>query len=119
MAFTRDEKKRGLARLEREVSSWEGVTKGDEIFGGTQFSVGGVPFGHFHANGLVDIPFPRRVQLRLIRQGRTGPDQHHTRAGSTTFFIRSAEELENAIWLFGLAYALSSRRAGAREHARG
>src|SRR5215210_2042327 len=59
-----------LTQIEREVTSWPGVTTGDTGRGGLQFSYGRVELGHLHGSSFADLPFPKKVRDELIAQGR-------------------------------------------------
>jgi hypothetical protein len=59
-----------MARVEREVMSWPGVSTGDTGRGGLQFRYGRVELGHLHGNSFADMPFPKKVRDELISGGR-------------------------------------------------
>ena len=50
-----------LRTVEREVTSWPGVSTGDTGRGGIQFNYGKVELGHLHGSSFaVTCPFPRK-----------------------------------------------------------
>jgi Family of unknown function (DUF5519) len=86
------------------VSSWEGVTAAAHRFGGREFNVGKVEIGHIHRNGMVDIPYTKRIREQLIAEGKTEPHHILPETGWTSFYIRQDEDTQQAIWLFKLSY---------------
>ena len=71
-----------LASIEREVLGWPGVTTGDTGRGGLQFSYARVELGHLHGSSFADLPFPKKVRVQLIAQGRaSGHPPHAARLG--------------------------------------
>ncbi|MDQ3327905.1 MAG: DUF5519 family protein [Chloroflexota bacterium] len=59
-----------ITLIEREVTSWPGVTTGDTGRGGLQFNYGRVEIGHLHGGSCADIPFPRKVRDQLLADGK-------------------------------------------------
>ena len=100
--------------IEREVTSWEGVTSVPHRFGGVEFRVGRRELGHLHGNRLADLPFPVRVRDRLIAEGRA--DVHHVlpESGWVSRRIKRPDDVAAVIELFRLNYLRPwSREAGA------
>ena len=113
-----------LARIERELLGWPGVTK-EETDGGTGrggfrvppaavFRLGRRNLGHVHRDedGLADFSFPKEVRGDLIRSGRAIP--HPAFPNSRTDVsheVRSAEDVAQVVELFRASY----ERAVARE----
>ena len=60
------------ARIEREVSSWEGVGVHPHRFGGVEFRLGKRELGHLHES-WADLPFTTRIREMLIETGRAEP----------------------------------------------
>ena len=58
-----------VKQLEREVTSWPGVTAHSHRFAGREFRVGDAEIGHVHVGGVVDIPFTRAMRDALLAQG--------------------------------------------------
>jgi Ni,Fe-hydrogenase I large subunit len=96
------------ARIEREVSSWEGVTVHEHRFGGTEFRLGKRELGHLHshANGdrLADLPFRRTVRDMLVETGRAQPHDVLPESGWVSKPIRTDEDADAVIELFRLSY---------------
>ncbi len=90
--------------LEQEVSSWPDVSIQRQRFGGREFRFRAAEVGHIHTGGVVDIPFPRAIRDALLAQGLA--EEHHwvPNSGWITFRVRSAEDVNHALWLMRLSY---------------
>lgn len=95
--------------LQTAITTWEGITTEAHRFGGVEFKVGKVEIGHVHRNGMVDIPFTRKIRAALVASGAA--QEHHLLADSgwISFYIRQDEDVPRAIALFRLSY-LHKRR---------
>jgi hypothetical protein len=84
-------------------------------FGGVEFRLGRRELGHLHGDRIADLPFPRRVRDELVAEGRARPHHVLPHSGWITVSIASADEAEQAVELFRMAYerARSARRASA------
>ncbi len=58
--------------IEREVTSWEGVSAHPHRFGGVEFRVGKRELGHLHET-WADLPFTSRIREMLVGTGRAEP----------------------------------------------
>jgi hypothetical protein len=90
-------------RIEREVTSWEGVTAHPHRFGGMEFRLGRRELGHIHParsgnDGWADLPFTSRIREMLVETGRAAPHRFGVRGWV------SAELDDDAIELFRLSY---------------
>ena len=113
-----------LARIEREVLGWPGVSK-VESEGGTSGSGFRVPpatayrlgrrrLGHVHHDegGLADFSFPKERRDDLIRSGRAIPHPAFPESKTdVSHELQSAEDVREVIELFRASY----ERAVARE----
>jgi hypothetical protein len=106
------------ARIEREVSSWEGVTVHEHRFGGTEFRLGKRELGHLHGDRLADLPFKRTVRDMLVETGRARPHHVLPDTGWVSKPIRTDEDVDDVIELFRLSYE-RARVAQAVRTARG
>lgn len=99
-----------LDLLRVTLLKWTGVTIQLHRFGGLEFNLGQMEIGHVHLNGMVDIPFNRKLRDQLIAEGFA--EQHHILpdTGWVTFYIRSEQDLQTAIWLFRLSYLFNASR---------
>lgn len=116
-------KERLLQQIEREVSSWPGVTT--ETGGGgpgkngfwvppaTIYRFGRRHLGHVHhdADGLADFSFPREVRDGLIRSGRAiaHPAFPDSRT-DVSHEVKSEEDLPEVIALFHMSYERAKTR---------
>jgi Family of unknown function (DUF5519) len=93
-----------LKELEENVSAWPEVSVYPHRFGGREFRFGSAEVGHVHANGIVDIPFPRALRDALLAEGLV--EEHHwvPDSGWTTFRVKSELDVAHALWLFRLSY---------------
>ena len=72
---------------------------------------GAAEVGHVHTNGLVDIPFPRSIRDALLADGLAAEHRWVPNSGWITFYIRSEEDLDLAVWLMRLSYLRYSLKA--------
>jgi hypothetical protein len=85
------------ARIEREVSSWEGVGVHPHRFGGVEFRLGKRELGHLHES-WADLPFTTRIREMLIETGRAEPH----RFGVTGWVSHDLDD--EVVELFRLGY---------------
>ncbi len=93
-----------IDRIVEEVSSWNGVSASPHRFGGVEFDLGQREIGHVHRSGMVDIPFNTAIRNVLIEEGKAGPHHILAESGWITFYVRDDADVQNALWLFRLAY---------------
>ena len=93
-----------LQALHNNIAAWEGVAHYPHQFGGTEFALGKVEIGHYHRNGMVDIPFTKAIRRQLVDEGRAMLHHLLQDSGWITFFVRNADDIDNATWLFRLSY---------------
>src|SRR5688572_6328695 len=103
-----------LEVLERVVTAWPGVTATPHRFGGTEFNLGTVEIGHVHGNGMVDIPFNSKIRNQLVAENKAEPHHLLKETGWITFYVRSAADVDKAIWLFRLNYLFNAGRGQGR-----
>jgi hypothetical protein len=101
-----------LTLIDREVSSWPGVSKGPGRFGSTAYSVGRREIGHIHRNDVADFGLPRTIRDELLATGRAAPHQAGVR-GAVSYAIRAPSDVGPALALFRLNYD-RLRNAGVR-----
>ncbi len=92
------------ARIEREVTSWEGVTAQPHRFGGVEFTLGKRELGHLHGDRLADLPFTRKIRDMLVETGRALPHHVLPDTGWVSKPIATDEDAADAIELFRLSY---------------
>ncbi len=105
----------GLERIRATVTSWPGVSASSHRFGGTEFNLGATEIGHIHRNGMVDIPFNRKIRDQLIAEDKAEPHHLLKETGWITFYIRNNDDVQAAIWLFRLSYLFYAGRGRGRE----
>ncbi len=99
-----------IDHIKQTVTAWTGVTAKPHRFGGLEFNLGTVEIGHIHLNGMVDIPFNSKIRVQLLAEKRAEPHHLLPETGWITFYIRSAEDVEQAIWLLRLSYLFNATR---------
>ena len=102
------------ASIEREVTSWTGVTTGDTGRGGLQFSYGRVELGHLHGGSFADLPFPKKIRDELIATGQAAVHPPLPDSGWVRRQIDGPADAEAVIALFRMNYD----RARARDEQR-
>jgi hypothetical protein len=92
------------------VSGWPQIAAEPHRFGGTEFQLGTVEIGHVHSNGLVDIPFTRRLREALVSAGEA--ELHHVlpESGWISFTMRADGDTAQALRLMRLSYLQKARR---------
>lgn len=93
-----------LEKLEREISTWAGISVHSHRFGGREFRFGSAEVGHVHTGGVIDIPFTRSIRDLLLQQGLA--EEHHfvPNSGWITYTMRAEAGLKHALWLMRLSY---------------
>jgi Luciferase len=99
-----------MAKIEREVMRWPGVTTGDTGRGGLQFSYGRVELGHLHGNSFADLPFPKKVRDELIAQGRASVHPPLPNSGWVRRRMEGPEDVTEVIGLFRMNYDRAKAR---------
>lgn len=94
------------------VGAWDGIASESHRFGGVQFNMGKVEIGHIHANGMVDIPFTRKLREVLVAQGDAQPHHFLADSGWITFMIRQPQDVAQAMRLYRLSYLQKGKRRG-------
>lgn len=92
------------AKIEREVSSWPGVTVHEHRFGGTEFRLDRRELGHLHGPRWADLPFQRGIRDMLVDTGRAQPHHVLPDSGWVSKQIRSDADVDEVIELFRLSY---------------
>ena len=92
------------AEIEREVTSWPGVTTGDTGRGGLQFRYGRVELGHLHGGSFADLPFPKKVRDELIARGQAAVHPPLPNSGWVRRQIDGPADAEAVIALLRMNY---------------
>ena len=93
-----------LKTIEHEVSRWPHVSLHEHRFGGKEFRFRRAEIGHLHLNGVLDIPFTRRIRDALIEHGLVEVHRYVPDSGWATFRIRSEADVERGLKLLRLSY---------------
>ncbi|MBA3872147.1 MAG: DUF5519 family protein [Anaerolineae bacterium] len=99
-----------IEHIKQTVTGWPEVTSQTHRFGGLEFNLGSVEIGHIHHNGMVDIPFNSKIRAQLLAEKKAEPHHLLPETGWITFYIRSAADVEQALWLFRLSYLFYASR---------
>lgn len=86
-------------------------------YGRTEFKLGKWEIGHIHLNGLLDIPFPKKIKEQLILENLAS--KHYIVPKSNrwiAFRIKSQADTFNAIRLLRLSYLYGSRSLVSERH---
>lgn len=92
-----------IRQIQKEVTSWPGVTSSPHRFGGIEFRLGDAEIGHLHLGGTLDIPYPLPVRNRLLEEGLVEPHHFVPNSGWITFRA-TTENVARALWLLKLSY---------------
>ena len=96
--------------IEREVTSWPGVTTGGTGRGGLQFSYGRIELGHLHGSSAAHLPFPKKVRNELIVQGRASVHPPLPDSGWVERRMEGPEDAKAVIELFRMNYERAKDR---------
>lgn len=107
-------------RIVNEVRAFRGVVVAPHRFGGREFRLGSREIGHVHANGFVDVNFPRQLRDALVEAELTGPHHLYPDSGWTTYRVTVPANVPRAVNLLRIAYlyhaaALSKRNSSIPE----
>lgn len=92
------------ARIEQEVTSWDGVSAHDHRFGGREFRLGRRTLGHLHGQRWADLIFHRGIRDMLVDTGRAERHHVHPDSGWVSKQIRGEDDVREVVELFRLAY---------------
>jgi len=68
------------------------------------FMGGSTQVGHLHANGMPDLPLPKRLRSLLLAQGDVALHPYRAESGWATFHVNGRVDFEHAARLLRLAY---------------
>ena len=93
-----------LDDIEKEVSSWEGISISIHKYGGIQFNYNAKEIGHLHSNGLLDILYNKQIKTQLLEGGRIKPHHVFEKSGWISFHIVNSGDKDYAKELLKIAY---------------
>lgn len=103
------------ARIQAELSLWEGVSTAPHRFGGVEFKLANRELGHIHGDWLVDVPLPKPVRDELVASGEAEPHHVLPQSGWVSVHLNDPSDVDRALRVlrrsFELARAQSERRA--------
>lgn len=107
-------------RVADRVGEYRGVVVEPHRFGGREFRLGSREIGHVHANGFVDINFPRPLRDALVEAELTDPHHLYPDSGWTTYRVTIPAHVPKAVALLRVSYlyhaaALSKRNSSIPE----
>jgi len=93
----------------QQIKKWEGVSTHYHRYGGLEFRVNGIEFGHIHGNGLVDLKLNKALALCSIQQQLA--ENHHVQkdSGWISYYISSEGNLATLLQLTNIAYQLKAK----------
>ena len=98
--------------IEREVTSWLGVTvTTHSMGGGLEFRYGRVELGHLHGDACADLPFTRKIRDELIATGRASVHPPLPDSGWVRREIAGSKDIAGVVALFRRNYDRASARA--------
>jgi hypothetical protein len=85
------------------VSAWPGVIVAPDQ-NGLCLRLGGVILGELRWNGRIDLPFGPEMRDRLVTEGLAARDPEQIDTERVVFDVRTAADVDHAVWLLRLAY---------------
>ncbi|HLE16382.1 MAG TPA: luciferase family protein [Anaerolineales bacterium] len=105
--------------IRQAVLAWPGTSAHPHRFGGSEYRLGSREIGHIHGDGLVDIPFPKKVRDQIVSDGRAQPHHLLGDSGWVSFYLREPGDVERAIELLRSSYEIALRQKERRSQAAG
>jgi len=88
------------------VEPWPGVHVTPR-HDGLSLTLGGGALGYLRWNGQIELPFGPDVRDRLVAERLASRDPDHPDTDRVVIAIRTAADVDRALWLLRLAYLLS------------
>jgi hypothetical protein len=85
------------------VSAWPGIVI-SQVPDGLCLRLGGLVLGRLRWNGRVDVPVGAEMRDRLVAEGMAARDPDDVEAERVVFAVRTAADVDRAVWLLRLAY---------------
>jgi hypothetical protein len=103
--FTAPQVLNSMDEIEAEVIKWEKISVCNHKYGGIQFNKNSHEIGHIHGNGLLDIPFNKKLKYQFMQEGLK---DHHTikNSGWSSFYITTKEDKDFALKLLRESYLM-------------
>ncbi len=95
-----------------EVLKFPGVQEVEgDMFGERSLQVGGREFLHVHGRSTLHILLPKEVKADALAKGHAHQHPYAPRSGMVEAYLRSEEQLHNALTLARTAYEFLARNA--------
>jgi hypothetical protein len=85
------------------VSAWPGVVMTPDPYG-LCLALGKVPLGYMRWDGRIELPFGPETADRLVDEEMASRDPDRPDTDKVVFDVRSAADVDRAVWLLRLAY---------------
>ena len=107
-----------ILTIEREVSTWPGVSLEPGRFGATSFRYGKRELGHIHRDGVADLPVTQEMREKILSKGRARPHRAGVK-GYISYPVETPEDLSVVLEILGSNYdrakEAARRRAAGRQ----
>ena len=104
-------------KIHKAIIELHGVESFKHRFGGTEYKLGKREIGHIHGNHLVDIPFPMKIRNELVENGDVKPHHILPESGWVSLYIRTEEDVKNAIRLLKKSFDIAVENINKRSKA--
>ncbi len=89
------------------------VSREKHLFGSVEWRYKNRPIGHIHGNHVVDILFPKEIQLDLLKEGRVVQNKYAK--NGISLYLKNSEDIPYAIMLLEKSYHLVKSRIDKHE----
>lgn len=97
-----------IDEIEKEVLQWSDTSTQTHKYGGLQFNYKGKELGHIHSNGLLDMPFSRKIKAELMTERRIQDHHSFKNTGWISFYMHTEDDAKYGLQLLKLAYKLKA-----------
>ena len=94
-------------RIEAIVLTWEHVEAHSHQFGGIEYRIGRREIGHIHGDGLVDIPFPKKIRDEVVASGLAQAHHILPESGWVSLYLREDADIARALDLLQRSYQIA------------
>lgn len=93
-----------LKKLDEQVSLWPGISIRPYPSFGRQFRLGSSEVGRVLDDGTVEVPLTRPFRDALLAESQAQEHSLTQDSNRVVFHIRTAADLDHALWLLRLSY---------------
>ncbi|GAB5520904.1 MAG: hypothetical protein RhofKO_31550 [Rhodothermales bacterium] len=90
--------------LLNRVDAWDGIETTPHQYFALGFEWRGAEIGHLHANGMLDMPLPKKLHDLLLDQGDVVIHPYRPDSGWATYHVNGSDDFDHAAKLLRLAY---------------